>query len=923
MSSSNKQSAKQSGVGQTGKRALLMASTAMAIFYGVSAAHAQSSGGATPATNAAQAERRAFNIPAQSLSAAVGAFGRQSGLQVTLASPASGSVRTNAVTGSLTVQEALTQLLGGTGITFRFAGNGRSVVIGADQAAADVPSADGSTMLETITITGKSGRNAASGAGYQGTPDWVYETPASVSVVSREAIQSDLGARDVRDLFDNVAGTYVNNSVANSPAVSPNVRGVQDMGRVVLSVDGARQNANRTISAGGDSYIGSSGKGYVETSFIRAVEVERLTGAKSGLAGSLAGAVTFRTVGADDIISDGKDWGVEIDTTVGTNNQHFNGSILASKRMGDSPFSITGGFARQKLGNYKIGSHGDIEWDGDEDGEVTFMQRDNMSSLLKLEGDFGDVTTGVAWTHQKKDFAWFMGGLSDEEATVNTVTANLDWNPVDNDLIDFRSTFWLNDTMEETLRHTRGGAAGYPDTLISADFMSFGINIDNTSRFETAIGPATLNYGVEAFRDHGNSSASSTSIDVWPELASNFTSFSPAGRRDMASLFVNGDIEPTDWVKLSAGLRYDWYRLKGSPKYYDYRDRVNYIASAVTTEYDYVATYDPARFASANAVLRNIWSTRQGEIYNGQFYRAGTTIAALSTLAGYPENTVNIDRSGGALLPSLTVEFTPVEWLRPYVSYSKSYRPPTVTEAFFAGDLPKDVSPLSVYAPNESLRPETAETWEIGANINFDGVFTEDDTLRLKVSAFNRKIDDLIVIGYFYPYAGSRQLQSYVNTTDATRMRGVELEGNYDTGRFWVGGSATWLDAEWAQKVPSTWYGQTVSSDNVQMYSSVGVPPKLKATLDAGVRFLDNKLAIGGRVTHSTPTLSQVKTFNPDGGYTSNKYTKLDLYGSYQFNDRTTLRLSIDNVTDINHVPAGSRYPSPGRTFFASLNVRL
>ena len=34
---------------------------------------------------------------------------------------------------------------------------------------------------------------------------------------------------------------------------------------------------------------------------------------------------------------------------------------------------------------------------------------------------------------------------------------------------------------------------------------------------------------------------------------------------------------------------------------------------------------------------------------------------------------------------------------------------------------------------------------------------------------------------------------------------------------------------------------------------------------------------------------------------------------------KATLRLSVD----INHVPAGSTYPSPGRTFFASLDVRL
>jgi len=125
---------------------------------------------------------------------------------------------------------------------------------------------DGSDVLDTIFITGAGDRTAISGAGFQGTPDWIYETPTATSVISREAIQSKAGARDPRDLLGGVAGVYVNDSSAHSPAISPNIRGVQDMGRVVISIDGARQNANRTMmDSGGASYVGSAGKAFVDT----------------------------------------------------------------------------------------------------------------------------------------------------------------------------------------------------------------------------------------------------------------------------------------------------------------------------------------------------------------------------------------------------------------------------------------------------------------------------------------------------------------------------------------------------------------------------------------------------------------------------------------------------------------------------------
>ena len=66
-----------------------------------------------------------FNLPAQDLTAALLEFGRQSGMQILYSYDSSESVdaiRTASVIGDFTVPEALTRMLEGTGIQFRFTG---------------------------------------------------------------------------------------------------------------------------------------------------------------------------------------------------------------------------------------------------------------------------------------------------------------------------------------------------------------------------------------------------------------------------------------------------------------------------------------------------------------------------------------------------------------------------------------------------------------------------------------------------------------------------------------------------------------------------------------------------------------------------------------------------------------------------------
>ncbi|AYM83207.1 TonB-dependent hemoglobin/transferrin/lactoferrin family receptor [Agrobacterium tumefaciens] len=904
------------------RRGVLLATTAIAVSFaapifaqtGTDTANSQRPGGEQGAT-------RPFNIPAQSLSSVVGAFGRQSGLQVTLATPSAGNVRTNAVTGSFTVRDALSRLLAGTGVNFRITGNGRTVIIGTGQSTVDLSGTEGTTVLETITVTGKTGRNSIAGSGYQGTPDWVYETPASVSVVGREAIQS-AGVRNTRDVFNRVSGVYAGEGNGSFPTVSPNVRGLQESGRVVVSIDGARQNAQRGAAFGGaTSYTASAGQGYVDVAFIRAVEIEKITNARSGNAGSLGGKVEFRTVSADDLIAAGENKGGEVNVSRGTNGYDFQGSVLGAVRSPDGPLSFVAGYSRTIMDEYKIGTKGEARSTALTMKDL--LGRDGWSTFFKGEGDFGDVKASLSWMHQENDFVQGASTVIDRESVRNdSVVAKLDWDP-ESELIDFKSSLWLNDNMTHELRAARTYAV---ETNLDMGLRSFGGSLENTSRFDTVAGALSLNYGAEAFRDIATSVATSAKIAENPSFASSYTSFSPAGRRDVASLFLNGELEPADWITLSGGVRYDWSRLKGSATYYSVRDYT--VTTSVPcdairnhyTAFDYFnqvfAPANPSWAARYALYLARVWPTTSANCM------PSTGITTNTPATEYPSHNVDIDRTYSAWLPSATIELKPVDWFRPYVSYSQSLRPPTILEAFFAGVRPGDSAGYE-YAPNQALRAEKATTYEIGANMSFDGVLLDDDSIRIKMAAFRREVKDYIALGYLVTdQVLDRTYTSFVNLDGTTYMRGLEFEGNYDARSFWIGGSATFLKTEWPEKTQVFSNSTTTTTGEIVAWPG-DVAPKVKLTLDGGMRFFDEKFSLGARLNHVTPT--QSRTLDTEGNLreVTDPYTTVDLYGSYAFNDKATLRFAVNNLTDRKYIPAASAYTAPGRTFIATMNVKF
>ncbi|PCI03006.1 MAG: ligand-gated channel [Hyphomicrobiales bacterium] len=843
-----------------------------------------------------------FSIPAGPLGQVIFRFGKLSNIQLLYAADLVRGKRATAISGSMTREQALTRLLGGTGLVYQFTAANTVTIL--NPAATDTSQVadDGSILLGTIIV---SGAGASDGKGFQGTPDWVYKKPSSTSVVSREAIKNDPG-RNTRDLLDTVAGVYANRSEAQNPGISVNVRGLQDQDRVATMIDGARQSFQRNGH-------GATQRTYVDSAFIREIDIEKSSTSGVGSAGTLGGSVNFRTLIADDLIEPGRNWGMELNSTTGTNAFNFNGSIAGAVRFSDT-FSVLGGISHKRIGAFEIGKYGSVKQNTTYTGDIALFSGQVVeSTILKTElAPTGDIDLTFGWVRNESDFSTGFydqilgGGALKETGQVvvnDTYTAALDWNP-DSDLIDFEARAYFNRTNnEETSPNST--IPGVPSVTGTSSYQmdTYGGSLQNTSQIDTSLGALTLNFGGEAFHDEGETKLNGGQYVVWDQAKNAYVDYSdvlsggtPSGSRTVASGFINAKLEHEDWLTIEGGVRYDWHNISGDTVIFGGK-----ITPIINTYVTPIVCAPSPPFPPNVGCKGGDTVKVYGDPYNERF-------------------NVNIDNSGDALLPTLMIAVQPTDWMQPFVKYSRSFRPPSVMESFINGGHAG--SSINGYAPNPNLRPERAETYEYGVNISHDSLFLPDDAFRLKAVGFYREIEDYISFGTIRNDQANQVYTSYLNLNGITSMRGLEVEANYDAGSFYIGGALTFIETDFADSY-TTPGGNDRSINAGQGAAIIFEQPEMRVTMDAGVRLFDKKLTLGMRmndVGDSEPALGSLRRNNEIDGY-----RVFDLYGSYAFNDKTKLSFTVSNLEDLAYAPAvgATYYASPGRTFTVSLRSKF
>jgi iron complex outermembrane recepter protein len=208
----------QSVVPAVRRSGLLAATALIALGVASAAATAAPDGGGDAAVRAAAAPaQQAFAIPPQPLKAALTAFAQQSGLQVSFDSAATVGLRSPGVSGAMIPEAALSRLLLGTGVNYRFS-DSRTVILSRRLAGpARLVNQAGGTVLETIEVQGKKGGQSpygpvdgyvasnSSSATKGNTP--IIETPQTVSVVTRQQIAAQQ-AQSTREAVGYAPGVY-------------------------------------------------------------------------------------------------------------------------------------------------------------------------------------------------------------------------------------------------------------------------------------------------------------------------------------------------------------------------------------------------------------------------------------------------------------------------------------------------------------------------------------------------------------------------------------------------------------------------------------------------------------------------------------------------------------------------------------------
>ena len=197
-------------------------------------------------------EAQSFAIDAQPLTAALDAFSDQTGLSFAYTTSQLEGVDSNGVTGTFTPREALSQLLAGTGVTFRFTGAQTVSLTRASPRSGE----DDVLELDPITVEGEGG---SGGTGYRPPAETnvgidpfgssIREIPATVNVIPQQFIE-DRAPRRLSELADYLPGVNLretNGGTGNNGVI---IRGFSHGGGNEVSLNGQVQRIFNNQSRG-------------------------------------------------------------------------------------------------------------------------------------------------------------------------------------------------------------------------------------------------------------------------------------------------------------------------------------------------------------------------------------------------------------------------------------------------------------------------------------------------------------------------------------------------------------------------------------------------------------------------------------------------------------------------------------------------
>ncbi|ENO83880.1 TonB-dependent receptor, partial [Thauera linaloolentis] len=580
------------------------------------------------------------------------------------------------------------------------------------------------------------------------------------------------------------------------------------------------------------------------------------------------------------------------------------------------------------------------------------------------------------------------------------------WQPAGSRWVDLYANLWHTDTRSDT--YTAGGfpnfafgpAAPYlfNTALRGQDNGRSGVTLSNKmALLETLDLTLGGSYQYEKLRsDRDQSGRMDPNLPSWNGM----WSYPRAGRRQEWESSFNLDWRPAGFLSLSAGARYASYWA-----FDDFlKEHEGDIRGSVTTGYsveygtreihmlsdaEVEALQDAAlgntltllrrraeRFGWDQATLDAAIAEARSSIHidrevvtvtphqvpwesdaDGNYTKAGN--ACLNgSLEGVDNIVDNIchtravsvsmpavakKRKDHGWVPFLSATLNFSDYSRAYFRYGETLRFPSMFEstmAFSAG-----LNPWGV-------KPEHAYNWEAAYVHDLSPLFRPGTVADVKLAYYDNKTRDAI----------ERDGSFNFNNVDEHRIRGIELSGRYDNGRFFTDLGINYnlenevCDEDTAAKLSTTNGYVPGSGRLVPDCVDYGFPggylltqsaPDLSATWALGGRFLERRLEIGGRATYYREYRNDdlewfrrnsyqqcigqqancsgrfVYTFNVP--FSWGNTLLFDAYVRYRLDKNLALELTGTNLTDQYYVDPATRsaVAAPGRSVKLSITGRF
>ena len=109
------------------------------------------------------------------------------------------------------------------------------------------------------------------------------------------------------DILKGLNGVYNMNTRNAGSAITPSIRGIAGKGRIPVTIDGTEQ----TVDVWMNNY-GVADRNYVDPTLFRSIAVEKGPSMTRGVKSGVGGSVAIQTIEPEDIVPEGKKWGIQI-----------------------------------------------------------------------------------------------------------------------------------------------------------------------------------------------------------------------------------------------------------------------------------------------------------------------------------------------------------------------------------------------------------------------------------------------------------------------------------------------------------------------------------------------------------------------------------------------------------------------------------